>query len=105
MSLPLCYGGESGQLIRWSVWLHWERENRYWGCAVENPELITQASARVGCQSVVGVVDVKSIGFMRKYEVVVMNGKEQTGFDPAGMPRLEDLGVGEILLILSTVTE
>ena len=47
----------------------------------------------------VGVVDVKSIGFMRKYEVVVMNGKEQTGFDPAEYAhRLEDLGAGEILL-------
>ena len=98
--MPLCYGGgvRTADQVERLVTLGVEKI-AIGAASVENPELITQASARVGCQSVVGVVDVKSIGFMRKYEVVVMNGKEQTGFDPAEYAhRLEDLGAGEILL-------
>lgn len=98
--MPLCYGGgvRSVDQVERLVTLGVEKV-AIGAAAFENPELITQAAAHVGCQSVVGVVDVKITGFMRKYEVVVRSGTVRTGFDPAVYARrLEDLGAGEIFL-------
>lgn len=98
--MPLCYGGgvKTVDQVERLVTLGVEKI-AIGSAAIQNPELITQASERVGRQSVVGVVDVKSTGLLGKYEVVVMNGRERTGFEPADYARkLEDLGAGEIFL-------
>ena len=61
--------------------------------AVENPALITEASKKLGSQSVCVSIDVKG------QTVWIRNGTEDTGHDPVTWARLaESLGAGEILL-------
>ncbi len=67
--------------------------------AVDDPDLISRAAARVGSQSVVAVIDVKKTGLFRKYEVLTLNATQRTGLDPAAFAeRLQQLGAGEIVL-------
>ncbi|WP_295591142.1 HisA/HisF-related TIM barrel protein [uncultured Lamprocystis sp.] len=67
--------------------------------AVDEPRLVARAAERVGSQSIVGVIDVKTFGLMRRKEVVVINASRRTGKEPAAFAReLEALGVGEIVL-------
>jgi len=98
--MPLCYGGgvktvdQVERLITLGV-----EKIAIGSAAIEKPDLIVQAAARVGSQSIVGVVDVRSTGFFRSYEVVTMNGRKRTGFEPTDYAHiLENLGAGEILL-------
>jgi cyclase len=67
--------------------------------AVDSPDLIKEATSRVGSQSVVAVIDVKKTGLFRKYEVVTMNATRRTGLEPAAWAtKLQQLGIGEIVL-------
>jgi cyclase len=67
--------------------------------AVDDPDLISKAAARVGSQSVVAVIDVKKSGLFRKPEVVTLNATHRTGLEPAAFAaRLQELGAGEIVL-------
>ena len=67
--------------------------------AVDTPDLISKAAARVGSQSVVTVIDVKKTGLLRKPEVVTLNATRRTGLEPAQWAaRLQQLGAGEIVL-------
>lgn len=66
--------------------------------AVADPDLIARAADRVGGQSVVVVIDVRS---KRKggYEVFTHNGTHATGIDPLDFARrVERAGAGEIVL-------
>lgn len=98
--MPLCYGGgvKSADQIERLISLGVEKVSVS-SAAVEDPELISTAAARVGSQSVVVVVDVKATGLMRKPEVVVLNGTKRTGLDPAAFARkMQDFGAGEIVV-------
>lgn len=98
--MPLCYGGgvKSVDQVERLITLGVEKI-AIGSAAIGNPDLIVQAVARVGSQSIVGVIDVKSTGFRSGYEVVAMNGRITTGIEPADYAqRLQNLGVGEILL-------
>ncbi len=67
--------------------------------AVDTPDLIGKAAARVGSQSVVVVIDVKKTGLLRKPEVVTLNATRRTGLEPAEWAaRMQQLGAGEIVL-------
>lgn len=67
--------------------------------AVDDPSLVSQASARVGSQSVVVVLDVKKTGLLGRQEVVVRNGAVRTGQEPASFAKhAQDLGAGEVVL-------
>ena len=62
-------------------------------------QIISDASYKVGSQSVVGVIDIKRTGFFKKPEVVVLNGTVRTGLDPVSLAKqFQELGVGEIVL-------
>jgi cyclase len=66
--------------------------------AMENPEIITHAANVFGSQSIVASIDVKRNSFS-KYDAYIRAGKQKTGLDPVTLAkRLEDAGVGEILL-------
>ena len=66
--------------------------------AVANPELISQAAATVGSQSVVVAMDVKQSLFGR-YEVVTHSGSHKSGLDPVEWARhAADAGAGEIVV-------
>lgn len=98
--MPLCYGGgvktvdQIERLIALGV-----EKIAVGSAAVDDPKLITQAAERVGSQSVVAVIDVKTTGLLRRPEVVTYNATQRTGVDPVIFSRkLQDLGAGEIVL-------
>ena len=69
--------------------------------AVQNPQLVAEASARYGAQCIVGAVDARRVpgdGVVR-WEVFTHGGRKPTGRDAIEWGReLQTLGAGEILL-------
>jgi len=66
--------------------------------AVNNPQLVADASARVGSQCIVVAVDAKQTSPGR-WEVFTHGGRKNTGLDAVAWVRqVESLGAGEILL-------
>lgn len=66
--------------------------------AVNNPQLVADASARVGAQCIVVAVDAKQTSPGR-WEVFTHGGRKNTGLDAIDWARkVESLGAGEILL-------
>ncbi|MBT4864788.1 MAG: imidazole glycerol phosphate synthase subunit HisF [Planctomycetaceae bacterium] len=66
--------------------------------AFVEPELITRAADRFGCQSIVASIDVRS-GWFGKSSVVTQSGGRQTKRDPVSYAvEMQERGAGEILL-------
>ncbi|MDB5814628.1 MAG: imidazole glycerol phosphate synthase subunit HisF [Rhodocyclales bacterium] len=66
--------------------------------AVNNPELVAEASGRVGNQCIVVAIDAKQTS-PGKWEVFTHGGRKNTGLDAIEWARrVESLGAGEILL-------
>jgi len=66
--------------------------------AVNNPELVAEASGRVGNQCIVVAIDAKQTS-AGKWEVFTHGGRKNTGLDAIEWAqRVEALGAGEILL-------
>ena len=98
--MPLCYGGGVQSVEQFEIIIGLGVEKVSIGAAaVEDERLITEASRRIGSQSVVVVMDVNKTGLLGNYEVLTMNGTKKTGLKPAAFAkRIEDLGAGEIVL-------
>ena len=65
--------------------------------AVQNPQLVADASGRYGAQCIVVAIDAKRAG--AGWEVYTHGGRKQTGLDAVGWARkMQELGAGEILL-------
>ncbi len=65
--------------------------------AVQNPELVREASGIVGCQCIVVAIDAKKSG--SSWEVFTHGGRKPTGLDAVDWARrMESAGAGEILL-------
>jgi len=65
--------------------------------AVQNPELVREASGIVGCQCIVVAIDAKKKG--DGWEVYTHGGRKATGIDALGWARrMQAAGAGEILL-------
>jgi cyclase len=97
--MPLAYGGgiRSIQDIRAIVALGVEKVVLN-TAAIHSPELIAEAAAEIGTQSVVVSIDV-SKKFFGGYEVMGNRGRVKTGRDPLSFAQfLAKLGAGEILL-------
>lgn len=98
--MPLCYGGgvtTSAQIDR-IIGLGVEKV-AISAAAVARRDLLSEAAAHVGSQSIVVVIDVKKTGLMRRYEVVTHNGTVRTGLDPIEFAReAEARGAGEIVV-------
>ncbi|EKT3956159.1 AglZ/HisF2 family acetamidino modification protein [Flavobacterium psychrophilum] len=97
--MPLCYGGGVKTV---------EQAQKIFGlgiekialssAVVENPNLITQISERVGSQSVIVVMDIKKKIF-GGYEIYTHNGKKATGLNPVTFAeKAQKLGAGEIVI-------
>lgn len=98
--MPLCYGGgvKSVEHFDRIIGLGVEKV-AVASAAIENPDLVSQAAARVGRQSVVAVIDVKRSGLLRKPEVVILNSTKRTGLaPPVWAGQLQRLGAGEIVI-------
>lgn len=94
--MPLCYGGgvKTAEQVERIIALGVEKVALS-SVAIERPEIIAEASQRVGSQSIVVVLDV--IKKWRGYEVVINNGKQRTRLDPVAFARqAQKLGAGEI---------
>jgi cyclase len=66
--------------------------------AVNNPDLVAEASGKVGNQCIVVAIDAKQTG-PGKWEVFTHGGRKPTGLDAVEWARrVESLGAGEILL-------
>ncbi len=97
--MPLCYGGgvKTAEQIQRIVRLGVEKV-AISAAAVETPELISEAAARVGSQSIVVVMDVKK-NAPRHYEICTHNGRKECGVHPADYARkIESCGAGEIVV-------
>jgi cyclase len=65
--------------------------------AVQNPELVSEASSIVGCQCIVVAIDAKRKG--DSWEVFTHGGRKPAGLDAIEWAkRMEKAGAGEILL-------
>jgi imidazole glycerol-phosphate synthase subunit HisF len=98
--MPLSYGGgiTSVEQVERLIALGVEKV-AISAAAIATPDLITRAAERVGRQSIVGVIDVKRTGILRRPEVVTHNGTKRTGLNPiTHAENLQQLGVGEIVL-------
>jgi imidazole glycerol-phosphate synthase subunit HisF len=99
--MPLCYGGgvQTPEQVERIVSLGVEKV-AFSSKAVSNPAVIGEAALRVGRQSVVVVMDVKSVDKDQgRYELFTHNGRHATGICPVDFARqVEDLGAGEIVL-------
>lgn len=100
--MPLCYAGgintvcQAERIIGLGV-----EKIALSKAAIERPELIGEIASRIGRQSVVAVVDVKTrAGLLRKTsEVVSVNAKVSHKLDPlAHVLKLEAMGAGEIIV-------
>jgi len=66
--------------------------------AVENPDLVAEASAKVGNQCIVVAIDAKQVA-PGQWEVFTHGGRKRTGLDAVAWAcRVQQLGAGEILL-------
>ena len=66
--------------------------------AVNNPDLVAEASSKVGNQGIVVAIDAKQVG-AGKWEVFTHGGRNRTGLDAVEWARrVQQLGAGEILL-------
>jgi cyclase len=66
--------------------------------AVQNPEIVREASGKVGNQCIVVAIDAKRCG-AGGWEVYTHGGRKPTGIDAVDWAkRMEDAGAGEILL-------
>jgi cyclase len=65
--------------------------------AVQNPQLVAEASGRYGAQCIVVAIDAKRSG--PRWEVFTHGGRRQTGLDAVDWARrMQEQGAGEILL-------
>src|SRR5690349_735204 len=66
--------------------------------AVQNPDLVAEASGKVGSQCIVVAIDAKQVG-PERWEVFTHGGRNRTGIDAVEWARrVQALGAGEILL-------
>jgi len=99
--MPLCYGGgvKNSEQVERIISLGAEKV-AISSAALASPGLITEASRRVGNQSIVVVLDVRKKGlYGNSYELYTHNGKRATGINPTEFARqAEESGAGEILI-------
>jgi cyclase len=96
--MPLCYGGgvttveQFQRLVRLGV-----EKVAISAAAVHNPNLVSEAAAKVGGQSVVVVMDVRK--GPSEYKLWTHNGNTETPYQPVEFAkRMQDLGAGEIVV-------
>ena len=97
--MPLCYGGgvTSVEQMRQVLGLGIEKVALNTS-AVERPELVSEAAAEFGSQSVVVSIDVRR-GRRGKDQVVTRGARERSRLDPVEFAQeAERLGAGELLL-------
>lgn len=98
--MPLCYGGgvktvgQIEEIISLGV-----EKVAISSAAIGNPDLIGEAAAVVGSQSIVVVMDVKKVKSRDSYEIFIHNGRTGTGLNAVEFAKTaEQLGAGELVI-------
>ena len=98
--MPLCYGGgikSTDQALR--ILSMGVEKVAVSSLALENPEVISEISSKVGSQSVVGVLDIKKKLFSNNYDIMTHNAYKKTRFRiEQTVKKLESIGCGELLI-------
>ena len=99
--MPICYGGGVKTLseIEEIISLGVEKVSLS-SSALKNPQLIKEASKRVGSQSIVVTLDVLKTGLIKKdYRIYIKNGKIRIDTKLVDFCKeVEQLGAGEIII-------
>lgn len=98
--MPLCYGGGVRKLedFRQLFSLGVEKVSIS-SLIFEDPEVVRQAVAIYGSQSIICTLDVKKSKFRKRHMVVVNSGQKKTGYGPVEAAKLAcELGVGELVV-------
>jgi imidazole glycerol-phosphate synthase subunit HisF len=98
--MPLCYGGgvKTVEQVEQIISLGVEKVAMS-SAAIGNPELIAEAAAVVGSQSIVVVMDVKKVKANEPCEIFIHNGTKGTGLSPVEFAKTaEQLGAGELVI-------
>jgi len=97
--MPLCYGGGVRDLAQIEAILKTGVEKVSLNSALlDHPEMVREAARIHGSSTIVASIDFKR-GFFGKPEAFTRAGRQATGLAPLELARrVEDLGVGEILL-------
>jgi imidazole glycerol-phosphate synthase subunit HisF len=98
--MPLCYGGGIRSIVqaRRIIGLGVEKVALS-SAAIENPNLIGEIAAEIGCQSVVVVLDVKHSLFGGAYHLCTHNGQKNTGVAALEFAQqAEKMGAGELII-------
>lgn len=97
--MPLCYGGGVSSVEQFQRIISLGVEKvAVSSAAIANPQLVAQASERVGRQSVVVVLDVRRTG-RGDYEAYTHNGSKAAGRGVADLAaEFERLGAGEVVV-------
>ena len=98
--MPLCYGGgiKTPEQAKRIIGLGVEKV-AISSAAIENPKLITRIGDEIGRQSLVVVLDVKNRTFVKDYDVITHNARNNTKrsiFDLAA--EVEKFGAGELVI-------
>jgi len=98
--MPLCYGGGIKNLEQAKKIVALGVEKVALSSVIfDTPDLISEISQKIGCQSVVVILDVKKKILSNSYNVWTHNGKKNTNRDVIDVIKeVQDLGVGEIVL-------
>ena len=98
--MPLCYGGGINDLETILKLVSLGVEKVAIGTAAFiNPELIKQASEKVGTQSIVAILDVTKTRFSKRLTCKYMNGKKDSKMNPIEAAKnFIKQGAGEILV-------
>ena len=98
--MPLCYGGgikSTDQALR--ILSMGVEKVAVSSLALENPEVISEISSKVGCQSIVGVLDVKRKLLSNNYDIMTHNASKKTRHRLIKtVKKLESIGCGELLI-------
>jgi len=98
--MPLCYGGGVKTLKQFIKIISLGVEKvSICTSAVNNNNLIKEASDYLGSQSVVVCVDIKKTKFFNKYVVFIKNGEKKINIDPIEyFKEISNQGAGEIVV-------
>jgi len=98
--MPVCYGGGVRSIKQMKrLFYNGVEKISISNAAINNPELISEASSVFGSQSVVVTLDVKKTFMTNKYQVVTLNAKKRLGYDPIKAARkIASLGAGELVI-------
>lgn len=98
--MPICYGGGVKTLSDFRKLFYMGVEKvSVSSLLFENPEVVKEAVAIYGSQSIIATIDVKKSKFRKKYVVCTHSSQNKVKLSPVEAAKYaRDLGVGEIIL-------